>query len=246
MSKVILVTGSSRGIGRAICKQLAKQGYSLISTYKSSTQAASDLKKEIEESTEVKVHPIQMDLSNPASIARVADEAKSISPEGIHGVVNSAGLMCNPGAELHQHSVEDLLTQINTGVSGPLILMKHLIPLILPGGQVINIGSFLGKHGSAFGMVPYVVSKSAMNGLTRALCYELNRFEIRVNQISPGPIDTDMNPISAPSASPQIASNPLGRFGRPEEISELVGYLFSNSGSYFNGADIVLDGGSSL
>lgn len=229
MSKTVIVTGASKGIGRAIAIQLTKSGYEVHGVYNSSKDEANQLSKE---------HGIifhQADLSQREQTLKLAEELSLIQ---IHALVNDAGIFEMDNLDDMDYAVWDKTLEVN--LTAPLILSQKLSKSMSAGSSIVNIASTDGMIG-AFDGTSYAASKAALMNVTKSLGIYLGSKSIRINAVAPGWIDTDM--VSEAPAETSQEMTPLGRNGKPEEIANVVEFLISDKASYINGETIVVDGG---
>lgn len=241
MSKTILITGASRGIGAAIATRFAQEGYSLVINCSKSEQDLLALKNELEK----KYH-----VSILASVGNIGDYNYVLSLfediqkefEGIDIVVNNAGI--SHIGLLTDTTVEDWNLILNTNLSSAFYTSKLAIPYMLSrqAGKIINISSVWGSVGASC-EVAYSASKGGLNTFTKALAKELAPSNIQVNAIACGCIDTVMNQCFSSEERKALEDEiPAGRFGSPNEVAELV-YSLASSHNYLTGQIISLDGG---
>jgi NAD(P)-dependent dehydrogenase (short-subunit alcohol dehydrogenase family) len=237
--KVALVTGGSRGIGAATAKRLAKDGADVAITYVSSPDKANAVVAEIK-ATGRKGAAIKADSADAAAISAAVE--KTVAELGrLDILVNNAGVF-TPGA-FEEVSVADLDRIWNVNVRAPIVAMQAAIKHMKNGGRIITIGSCLGERVSFPGVTIYSMTKGAVANLARGLSRDLGARGITVNVVEPGPIDTDMNPADGESAAGQAQATALGRYGKPEDIADMVAHLASESGRYITGASFLVDGG---
>ena len=236
--KVALVTGASRGIGRAIARTLALAGAKVIINYNRSREKAEELLKEIE-SFGGEASLVQGDVSQPQDVQRIREEVK----DKVTILVNNAGITRDK--LLRSMSLEDWDAVINTNLRSAFLVTKAFLPDMLSSrwGRIINISSVVGLMGSA-GQTNYAASKAGIIGFTKSLAKEYARFGITANVVAPGYIETDMtNTLPEKVKKSLLGIIPMGRAGKPEEVSYLVLFLASPASSYINGEVIGINGG---
>ncbi|PLR84278.1 3-oxoacyl-ACP reductase [Bacillus canaveralius] len=237
MGKFILITGASGGIGSAIAKKLAKNGYSLYLHYHRNTVGIKQLMSELNE-LEGEYIPIQADLSSPSGYKKIASSVFSLDAI-IHNSGNShSGMLI----DLDEQSAEEL---VRIHVTSPLLLTKELLPKLhsKKGGNIIVISSIWGQTGSAF-EVAYSAVKGAQISFVKALSKELARTGIRVNGIAPGAIDTRMLDSLTEAEMDELANEiPIGRLGNPEEVANSVAFFLSDQATYITGQILGVNGG---
>lgn len=231
MSKIVIVTGASRGIGRAIAICLSNAGYKVHGTYNTGKEEADTMGKEYG----IVFH--QVDLSDRNKTSKVANELTLLKP---YGLVNNAGAL-----ELNDwddFTEEQWDKTIEVNLSSIFILTRKVGHSMPKGGSIVNIASTDGLMG-AFDGIAYATSKAGLMNLTKTMSIHLGKRGVRANTIAPGWINTAMA-SEVPAKIPQEMT-PLGRLGEPEEIANVVVFLLSDKASYINGATIVVDGGLS-
>lgn len=242
MNKNVLVTGGTRGIGEAISREFAKKGYDLIINYVNSNDKAQNLKQELEKEYNIKVLPIQTDISNEISIKNMVDTA--INEFGkIDVLVNNAGI--TKDALLMRMKKEDFEDVINVNLLGTFNVTKNVIPYMIKqrSGRIINISSVVGVSGNA-GQTNYSASKAGIIGFTKSLAKEVASRNILVNAVAPGFIETQMTDVLKQEVKEEIAKNiPLRRMGTPEDVANVVKFLAGEQSSYITGQVINVDGG---
>ncbi|MCW5235630.1 SDR family NAD(P)-dependent oxidoreductase [Verminephrobacter eiseniae] len=242
--KTALVTGASRGIGAAIARRLAADGANVAITYKEGAQAAKAVVVDIERLGR-KAAAFKADAADPVAIQRAIDSVVG-SFGCIDILVNNAGFMDVSGTPLEKTSLEITDQTIFVNVRAPFLFAKGVAPHLSDGGRIINIGSCLGKRVPTAGLTLYAMTKAAMTGLTKGLARDLVGRGITVNQIAPGPIDTDMSPADGPNADFLRSLTSIGRFGKTVEIASIVAFLASSETAFITGADIAVDGGTNI
>jgi 3-oxoacyl-[acyl-carrier protein] reductase len=237
--KVALVTGGSRGIGAAIAKRLAAEGASIALTYSKGADAAASIVKEIER-VGGKAVAIQADAAD-ADAVRNAVETTVETLGRLDVLVNNAGTAIAMAVE--EMTLEDFDRLFAVNVRGAFVATQAALKHIKSGGRIIMIGSCLGERVFIPGMAPYSATKGAIKMFTQGLARELGARGVTVNNVQPGPIDTDLNPASGEWAVGQKAAVPLDRYGRTDEVAALVAFVAGPESSYINGANLTVDGG---
>jgi 3-oxoacyl-[acyl-carrier protein] reductase len=237
--KVALVTGGSRGIGAAIAKRLAKDGASVAITYASDAGAASAVVKAIERGGG-KAIAIQADAADVEAVKNAVE--KTVGAFGrLDVLVNNAGTAIPKTFE--ETTLEDMNRVIDINVRGILATTQAALKHMKKGGRVISIGSAVGERVLVPGLVAYSATKGAVKMFTQALARELGSRGITVNNIQPGPIDTDLNPAAGDWSVPQKAATALDRYGNVDEVAAIVAFVAGPESSYITGANLTVDGG---
>jgi 3-oxoacyl-[acyl-carrier protein] reductase len=238
--KIALVTGGSRGIGAAIAKRLATDGASVAITYSKGADAAMSVVAEIERAGG-KAIAIQADAAD-ADACKAAVE-KTVSAFGrLDVLVNNAGTAIPKSFE--EATLEELDRVIDINVRGIFITTQAALKHLNNGSRVIMIGSSVGERNMTPGLVPYAATKAAVKMFTQGLAREVGTRGITVNNIQPGPIDTELNPAAGNWAVPQIANTALGRYGSVDDIAAMVAFVAGPEASYITGASLTVDGGT--
>ena len=240
MSKYALVTGGGKGIGAAICRQLAKQGYNVIINYRSSKTAAEQLQKEIEE-LGVAADLLPFDVSVPEQVDEAIEAWEAGHPDDYIAVlVNNAGIRLDTLMIFMDNSQwNDVLS---TNLFSAFYVTRRILKKMLTKrwGRIINVSSLSGIKGLP-GQANYSASKAGLIGMTKALAQEVAVRKVTVNAVAPGFIATDMT--GEINQDDYLKMIPAGRFGSPEEVASLVGFLASESSSYITGEVISINGG---
>lgn len=239
-SPVILVTGASRGIGRAICTKLAAQGTQLI-TVARDADALQILSAEVVAAGAPEPMSASIDLADSDAVASLFKQVFSRFGR-LDGLVNNAGML-HEGL-LGMIRTEDIDRVLAVNVKAPLMTMQYAARLMSRHGHgsIVNLVSIMGIHGAA-GLSLYAASKAALVGATRSASKELAAKGIRVNAVSPGFIDTDMT-RDMPEAqhAKRVASVAMARAGMPSEVADLVAFLLGGDSTYISGQIIGIDG----
>jgi 3-oxoacyl-[acyl-carrier protein] reductase len=237
--KIALVTGGSRGIGAAIAKRLAADGANVAITYTKGVDAAGSVVKEIERAGR-KAIAIQADAADAGAVEAAVE--KTVATFGrLDVLVNNAGT-ANP-KRFEETTLEEMDRVIDINVRGTFVATQAALKHMKNGGRIIMIGSSVGEHVVVPGLVPYSATKGAVKMFTQGLSREVGSRGITVNNVQPGPIDTDLNPATGDWAVPQKAATALGRYGRVDEVAALVAFVAGPESSYITGANLTVDGG---
>jgi 3-oxoacyl-[acyl-carrier protein] reductase len=239
IEKVALVTGGSRGIGAAIAKRLAADGASVAITYAKDASAASAVVKGIERDGG-KAIAIQADAIDADAVKAAVEKAFATFGR-LDVLVNNAGTAIPKPFE--EATLEEMDRVIAINVRGVYVATQAALKHMKSGGRVIMIGSAVGERVAAPGLVPYAGTKGAVKMFTQALAREIGSRGITVNNVQPGPIDTELNPASGDWAVPQKAATSLDRYGRADEVAALVAFVAGPESSYITGANLTVDGG---
>ncbi|GAA2923175.1 SDR family oxidoreductase [Streptomyces enissocaesilis] len=222
LGKVVVVTGAARGQGAAEAEALAREGAHVIAT-------------DVTESPGCR----RLDVSNEKDWAELAAELREAHGQ-VHGLVNNAGITWR--ARLGDVRPEDMARVHAVNVTGPLLGIQHLAPLMPTGASIVNVGSSAAL--TAHCPVAYTTSKWALRGLSKAASLELGPRGIRVNTIHPGFIETEMTASAVPAfREANVRETPLGRTGTVDEVAPLVVFLLSDESSFISSAEIPVDGG---
>ena len=238
-NKVALITGASRGIGAAIAKRLAADGAAVAITYSSSPQKADEVVREIK-AAGGKALAIQADAADEKAVR--AAVIKTVSTfGGIDILVNNAGVaLMSP---IEKFSIEDFDKSIAVNVRSVFIATQEASKHLRDDGRIIHIGSTNSDRMPFAGGSVYALTKAAIAGFTKGLARDLAPRRITVNNIQPGPVNTDMNPENGPFAESLKSLMALKRYGTGDEIAAMVSYLASPEAAYVTGASLLIDGG---
>ncbi|MBI5557359.1 MAG: 3-oxoacyl-ACP reductase FabG [Deltaproteobacteria bacterium] len=238
-NKRALVTGGSRGIGAAIVRRLAGEGAHVALTYVSNPVKADETAKAAL-ALGVKALAIQADSADAkAVVAAVEQTVRELG--GIDILVNSAGIAVI--APIDEYRLEDLDRTLAVNVRAVFVATQAAVKHMQPGGRIINIGSCNAERMPFTGGGVYAMSKAALVGLVKGLARDLGPRGITINNVQPGPVDTDMNPATGDFARMLIQLMALPRYGAGDEIASLVAYLASPEAGYVTGASLTIDGG---
>ena len=238
--KIALITGASRGIGRAIALKLASCGADIAALYAGSADKAAELCKEIEK-TGVRAKAFQCDVSDFASAKEVVASVKQEFGT-VDILINNAGITKDGLIMSMKEDAFDAV--VDTNLKGAFNMIRHCTPIFVKqrGGKIVNIASVAGIMGNA-GQANYSASKAGMIGLTKAVARELASRNVVCNAVAPGFIKTDMTELIDPE-NPLMKAIPLGRVGTPEEVAELTAFLCC--AEYITGETIRIDGGMAI
>ncbi|MFY9691097.1 MAG: SDR family oxidoreductase [Candidatus Acidiferrales bacterium] len=238
--KIALVTGGSRGIGAAIAKRLAADGAAVAITYTKGADAAAAVVKAIEQDGGQAI-AIQAEASDAAA-AKSAVEKTVATFGGIDVLVNNAGT--GFPNKFEDATLEELNRVIDINIRGTFFATHAALKHLRKGGRIIMIGSSVGERLMIPGLVPYSATKGAVKMFTQGLSREVGDRGITVNNVQPGPIDTELNPADAEWAIPQKAMTALNRYGTVDEVAALVAFVAGPEASYITGANLTVDGGT--
>ena len=237
--KRALVTGGTRGIGRAVTLSLAQQGVAVIACYQHESEAVTSLKRELEQfqnGSDV----IQADVSDEVAVSHLASAIRERFGT-IHVLVNNASIIGD--RLLSEMTLTEWQQVLNINLTGLYLVTSALQSLLLDGGSITNIASNLATVGMR-GKTHYTASKAGMIGFTRSLCKEVGSRAIRVNNVSPGLIETQqIADLSSEQRKRYAYLSALGRLGTPEDVANVVLFLASDLASFVTGATISVDGG---
>jgi 3-oxoacyl-[acyl-carrier protein] reductase len=238
--KYALVTGGSRGIGRAVCLQLAEMGYPVLINYASNKEAAEETQRQVE-AKGGKAELLPFNVASSEEVDKALDGWAESHPDGYIAVlVNNAGIRRDAMMVFMQ--TEQWNEVINTNLNGFFYVTRRLLKYMLTKrfGRIINIVSLSGLKGLP-GQTNYSATKAAVIGATKALAQEAGARKVTVNAVAPGFIATDMTKDMDENTLKTMI--PLGRFGTPEEVASLVGFLASEQSAYITGEVISINGG---
>jgi len=238
-----LVTGASRGIGRAIAVALAEAGAGFIVVhYRNSRDGAEETCRLCRELGSEAV-ALQAEMGSPDEVARLAREATAAGGGSVELLVNNAGIRRD--GLFAMMSSESIREVIEVNLVAPIMLTRHLLREMLKAryGRILNIASGAGVAGNA-GQTNYAASKGGLIVFTKSLAREVARYDVLVNCLAPGLVDTDMTASMNPKARDAMtAAIPLGRTGRPEEVAAAACFLLGRKSSYITGQLVSVNGG---
>jgi 3-oxoacyl-[acyl-carrier protein] reductase len=238
--KTALVTGASRGIGAAIAKRLAADGAKVAITYTRGADAAASVVTAIENAGG-KAIAIQADATD-AKAVDAAIEKTVATFGGLDVLVNNAGTAI--AKKFEETTLRELDQMIHLNIRGVFVATQAALKHMRNNGRIITIGSCVGERMMTPGLVAYSATKGAVKMFTQGLAREVGARGITVNNVQPGPIDTDLNPAAGDWAVPQKANTALDRFGTVDEVAGLVAFVAGPEASYITGANLTVDGGT--
>jgi len=250
-SRTALVTGASRGIGRATAAALARAGARVLVHYGRSTEEANSLVAEIQRKGG-RADAVSSDLGTPEGAALLAKQVRSIVGDRLDVLVRNAGI--SKAARIADYTVEDFDSLFATNVRGPFFVLQQLLPVLGEGSSVVVISSLgvrtvVGKAGLENpSILAYASTKGALEALVRNWATILGPRGIRVNAVAPGVIDTDMSNFTKTESGREVAlgMQALKRLGEPEDVADVVAFMASDAARWITGASIPVDGGSKL
>src|SRR6201998_2622254 len=250
-NKTALVTGASRGIGRATAAAVAETGVHVLVHYGRSAKEAESLVAEIQ-AKGGRANAISADLGTPSGAALLAKQVRSIVGDRLDVLVLNAGI--SKSARLADHTVEDFDNLFATNVRSPFFLVQQLLPILGEGSNIIVISSIgahavVGKPGlDNPSLLAYASTKGALETLVKNWAAILGPRGIRVNAVAPGVIDTDMSNFTKTEAGRDVVlgMQALKRLGKPEDVADAVAFMASDGARWITGASIPVDGGSKL
>jgi 3-oxoacyl-[acyl-carrier protein] reductase len=238
--KVALVTGGSRGIGAAIARRLAADGATVAITYTKGADAAASVIAAIK-SSGGKAIALQADATAADQVKAAID--KTVAAVGKLDVfVNNAGTAIPKKFE--ETTLEELDRVIDLNLRGAFVATQAALKHMNEGGRIILIGSCVGERMMTPGLVAYAATKGAIKMFAQGLAREVGDRRITVNNIQPGPIDTELNPAAGDWAAPQKALTALNRYGGVDDVAALVAFVAGPEASYITGASLTVDGGT--
>ncbi|MBU3065943.1 SDR family oxidoreductase [Nocardia sp. NEAU-G5] len=235
-----LVTGGSRGIGAAIARRLAASGADVALTYRGDQAAADKVVAEIRA-----LGPCALAIrADSADAAQVVEAVRRTADElgRIDILVNNAGIF--PAKPFEEFTLAEIDEALAIHARAAFVAAQAAVAHMTEGGRIISIGSNLSERALFGGVSLYNLSKSALNGFTRALARELGPRGITVNLVQPGSTDTDMNPATGDHAAGQLSFNPLGRFAVPDDVAATVEFLAGPGARSITGATLTVDSGT--
>src|SRR6202161_3435435 len=238
--KIALITVGSRGIGAAIVKRLAADGAKVAFTYAKRADAAASVVKEIERAGG-KAIAIQADAADADAVKAAVEKAAATFGK-LDILVNNAGTAIPKPFE--DTTLEEMDHLINLNIRGVFVTTQAALKHLNNNGRIIMIGSCVGERNLTPGLAAYAATKGAVKMFTQSLSREVGGRGITVNNVQPGPIDTDLNPAAGDWATPQIANTALKRYGHVEDVAAMVAFVAGPEASYITGANLTVDGGT--
>ena len=241
--KTAIVTGGSRGIGRAICLELAHRGANIVFSYAGNKVAADETVALLEEAGAT-ARAVQGDVTSADAAKELVDAAKELG--GVDILVNNAGITRDKLAA--RMSEEDFDAVIATNLKGAFLMTKAVLRPMMraKSGAIVNMASVVGIMGNA-GQANYAASKAGLIGMTKSVAREVASIGIRVNAVAPGFIETDMTAAMPEAAQQAMCSAiPAARPGKPEDVARAVAFLVSDDAAYITGQVLAVDGGMAM
>ena len=238
--KIALITGGSRGIGAAIATRLASDGARVAITYSKGADAAASVVKEIEREGG-KAIAIQADAADADAVKAAVEKVVATFGQ-LDILVNNAGTAIPKPFE--ETTLEEMDRLIDINIRGAFVATQAALKHMKDGGRIIMIGSCVGERMMTPGLVPYSATKGAVKMFSQGLSREVGNRGITVNNIQPGPIDTELNPAAGEWAVPQKAATALNRYGSVDDVAALVAFVAGPESSYITGANLTVDGGT--
>jgi 3-oxoacyl-[acyl-carrier protein] reductase len=239
--KVAFIQGGSRGIGAAIASRLAREGAAVVITYVSSPDKAQQVVQQIEQAGG-RALAIKADSSDANAVRQAVDQAAAAFGS-IDILVNNAGVLALGPVE--EFKLDDFDRTLAVNVRSVFVATQQALRYMQEGGRIITIGSTNADRMPFAGGAAYAMSKSAIVGLTKGLARDLGPRGITVNNVQPGPVDTDMNPAHGDFAQTLLGLMAVPRYGKAEEVAAMVAYLAGPEAGYVTGASLSIDGGFS-
>jgi 3-oxoacyl-[acyl-carrier protein] reductase len=239
--KVAFIQGGSRGIGAAIAKRLARDGAAIALTYANSPQKAAEVVQAIE-AAGGRAIAVMADSADANQVKAAVQQAADTFGK-IDILVNNAGVLVLGNVAEAEISIEDIDRTLAVNVRSAIVASQAVVKHMDKGGRIINIGSTNSDRMPFQGGSVYAMSKAAIVGLTKGLARDLGPLGITVNNVQPGPIDTEMNPANGEFAAGLIGLMASGRYGHAEEVAGFIAYLAGPEAAYITGASLLIDGG---
>ena len=244
--RTALVTGASRGIGAGIARELAREGASVVITYRKSRGQAEEVVAELA-ALGVKAFAVQADQSVPHEASTAVEQAAEFLGGQIDVLVNSAGVAVTGTVDqLDLELLDGVQQMMATNVLGTIVTTHSASRYLPDGGRVILVGSILAHRIPTPGVAEYAATKAAIDQLGRGWARDFGPRGITVNVVRPGAVDTDMNPADGPNGAAQVAMTPLRRFGTADDIAKAVAFFASDKAAFITGSLLTVDGGLSI
>ncbi|WBB81912.1 3-oxoacyl-ACP reductase FabG [Micromonospora sp. WMMD882] len=240
IGKAALVTGGSRGIGRATALRLAEDGADVTFTFQRQAEQAAEVVTQIK-ALGRRALAVRADSADPAAVRAAVEQA--VAEFGrLDILVNNAGT--GVGGPIEETPLEDVDRLLAVNLRAPVVATQTAVRHLSDGGRIINIGSSNAERVPRPGLTLYALTKAGLIGMTKGLARDLGPRAITANVICVGPVDTDFNPADGPDAPAKAARLALGRFGEPADVAAMVAHLAGPAGRWITGASITVDGGA--
>jgi 3-oxoacyl-[acyl-carrier protein] reductase len=238
VSKRVMITGGTKGIGRATAVDLARSGARVVACHRADDSSAATLAEELARSGDQHA-VIRADVADESQVQALADQVRGVLG-GLDAVVNNAGV--DGHARLEDLDVEEWYRVLNVNVTAYYLVVRAMLPLLADPSSVVNIGASVALRGRPDGS-HYTASKAAVHGLTRSMAKEFGPRGVRVNLVAPGVIDKGEDDLPPQVAKAIVSMTALGRLGDCSDVANAVAFLISDKSRYISGSTLHVDGG---